>query len=156
MRPNAPESIRGVIASLIAGVLPELTTPWPQAQLRYSLGLLETIAAEWDGAVENLVHENESLQRICRVAAELAATPVGKPLARHGAALREAAVLAPPIILRVSVLSEFNNRLWEALLPVVEAVGGADETSVWAAAIKRDLQPVLHGYVKSRQFRTPV
>ncbi len=153
MRPNPPEAIRGVVATLAGGILPELSTPWTQAQLRYSMSLLESIAAEWDAAAENLVRENEDLQRVCRVISERADAHDGGPLIGHMASLRQAAALPPPPGLRLSMLSEFNKTLWTALEPVIDAVGATDDTAGWAASVKSELRPVLRAYVATRQFR---
>ncbi len=156
MRPTPPEAIRGLTTSLLSGILPELISPWSQSQLRNSLALLGTIAAEWDGAADNLVRENEALQQLCRSAAELAAAERGTPFTESRQTLAVAAALPPAPNLRISTLAERNGRLWQVLQPVIEAAARADGTEPWLAPIRAALQPLLRGYVAARQLRIPM
>lgn len=153
MRPTPPEVIRGVSSNLMSGVLPELATPWAQAQLRYALTVLDSVANEWDGAVENLVRENAALQRFCRLAADTADQTPGDDLAARRQALVEAAALPATPDLRVSKLSARNDLLWSTVEPLVELIGGSDGTEDWYAPLRAELQPLLRAYVAARQWR---
>jgi hypothetical protein len=146
VRPNVPEIVRGLNASLVTGIMPEIASPWAQAQLRYMLGLLNTVAAEWDGAAENLVRENEALLRLCAgVAGQLRAELSEECLA----GLFDVVALPATPNLRLSTLSERNDRLWRAAEPLIE-IAAADGTAL-AADLKERLQPLLRGYVAARQ-----
>jgi hypothetical protein len=152
VRPTASEVIRGVSRSLFDEILPELSSPWSQAQLRYALTALDTVANEWDAAVENLVRENARLEVFCRSAEE---ATVGFPDERFAAITRPLSAvleLSPPD-LRVSTLSERNNALWTAIEPLIEFLAAADEGPKRVVALRVELQSMLRDYVIARQYR---
>jgi len=64
MRPNGPESIRAVQAALAEVIAPELTTPFAQDTAQTLQMLLESLAAQWDTAAEELRRDNETLERL--------------------------------------------------------------------------------------------
>lgn len=67
MRPNGPESIRAVQAALAEVIAPELTSPFAQDAAQTLQMLLESLAAEWDTAAEQLRRDNETLGRLLSV-----------------------------------------------------------------------------------------
>jgi hypothetical protein len=153
VRPTASEVIRGVSRSLFDEILPELSSPWSQAQLRYALTALDTVANEWDAAVENLVRENARLEVFCRSAEE---ATVGFPDERLAAIARPLSAvleLSPPPDLRVGTLSERNNALWRAIEPLIEFLAATDEGPKRVVALRAELQSMLRDYVIARQYR---
>jgi len=64
MRPNGPESIRAIQAALAEVIGPELTSPFAQDAAQTLQMLLESLAAEWDTASEQLRRDNETLERL--------------------------------------------------------------------------------------------
>src|SRR5690349_13213402 len=125
MRPNTPELVRGVSANLLTELLPRLDSVWAQAQLRSVVGVLESIAAEWDGAADQLVRENADLQDICgRATSTVTRHKDEAKLAMLEQALRDAAALPPPPDLRLSTLATRNAALWEAVIPLIELIAG--------------------------------
>jgi len=148
VRPNTPELVRGLSANLLTELLPRLDSAWAQAQLRSVVGVLESIAAEWDGAADHLVRENEALQQICTHAASLISDAGAAPaLAENAPALRPASTLPPAADLRLSTLAERNTALWTALIPLIELIVGPCEAAPWAADLKRELAPALRRHV---------
>ena len=148
MRPNTPELVRGLSANLMADLLPRLDSAWSQAQLRSVIGVLESIAAEWDGAADQLVRENADLQSLCGRAATTAEQPsTDAALAALAPALCEAAALPPATDLRLSTLAARNAALWDAVIPLIELIGGPCETAAWAAELKPVLVPILRRHI---------
>jgi hypothetical protein len=148
MRPNTPELVRGLSANLLTELLPRLDSAWAQAQLRSVVGVLESIAAEWDGAADQLVRENADLQRLCAAAGTVAEQAgVAAELATLTPALRSAATLPPTADLRLSTLAARNAALWEALIPLIELIAGPCEAAPWATGLKQELTPVLRRHV---------
>ncbi len=154
MRPNTPELVRGLSANLLTELLPRLDSAWAQAQLRSVVGVLESIAAEWDGAADQLVCENADLQRLCAEAAAVAVQPGAETnLAAIAPALQASAALPPTIDLRLSTLAPRNAALWEALIPVIQLLAGPCETAPWAAGLKQSVAPVLRRHVAGHSPR---
>ncbi|HEY7295993.1 MAG TPA: hypothetical protein VH916_13185 [Dehalococcoidia bacterium] len=148
MRPNTPELAHGLSAHLLTEMLPRLESAWAQAQLRSVVGVLESIAAEWDGVADRLVRENEALQQACAAAAvvaERAGTEAA--LAVQAVSLRSAASLPQAADLRLSTLGERNAGLWNALIPVIELIAGPCEAAPWAAELRQEIAPVLRRHV---------
>ena len=152
MRPDGLDVLAGLPAALTQHILPELETAWSQAELRSVLGLLETLAAEWDGAVEALVQENAALAAACSALAGNPALRSGLP-AELAAALRKGASLPPPVDLRVRTLAERNTRLWSLLVPVLELLGAERLDAGGAAAAKAVLQPLLRSHSGASRLR---
>ena len=153
MRPNVPELVRGVSAALATSVIPQLPTAWSQAEVRYTLGILDTIAAEWDGAADNLVRENGALQRFATSAAALAAENDGLLPYPLQEALTDAAALPPVPDLRLSTLAERNDALWRAMIPLLELLGAGTLPAVPAATLRAEIAPVLRRYATDRMPR---
>lgn len=148
MRPNTPELVRGLSANLLMELLPRLDSAWAQAQLRSVVGVLESIAAEWDGAADQLVRENADLHRLCARAAAAAERPdIDPELGALAPALSELAVLPPTADLRLSTLAARNAALWEALIPLIELIAGPCEAAPWAAGLKQEVAPLLRRHV---------
>ncbi|HZQ36693.1 MAG TPA: hypothetical protein VFD32_12225 [Dehalococcoidia bacterium] len=148
MRPNTPELVRGLSANLLTELLPRLDSAWTQAQLRSVVGLLESIAAEWDGAADQLARENADLQNVCAQAAAVCERPDAEAeLTALARALRDAAALPPTPDLRLSTLAARNAVLWQAVIPLIELIAGPCEAASWAAGLKQVLGPVLRRHV---------
>ncbi len=69
MRPNAEEVLRGVQASLLAYVLPELQTEYARQELMIIYALLGLVGAGWDTGAQHLLEDNSSLRELARRAA---------------------------------------------------------------------------------------
>lgn len=148
VRPNGEQILRGVERSLLTHVLPELSSPYAQAQVRYAALLLNLLAAEWDDAAQRLLDDNAALRAWCGRAANALAH------AQPGLAdtLRAAAREQEPDI-RLSTLSAANDRL-RALttraLRALTANGGAadDLLQELRHALRRSVQRRLAGSLR--------
>lgn len=110
MRPNAEEVLRGVQASLLAYVLPELQTEYARQELMIIYALLGLVGAGWDTGAQHLIEENASLRELAGRAA--AALP-GGALADE---LRSLAAEEPSLLL--SHVAGANAKLAGALARV--------------------------------------
>lgn len=154
MRPDVPEVVRGLTHTLGGSVLPQLAAPWAQAQVRYALAALDTVAYEWDAAADALVRENAALQRFCLSLATLAQRDAADPaLTARSETLATAAALPAPPDLRLSTLSERNAVLWRAVEPLIELIVGPGEKEPWASQVRGELATLLRGYVGARGYR---
>jgi len=154
IRPDVPELVRGLTQTLGGSVLPQLAAPWAQAQVRYALGVLDTVAYEWDGAADAFVRENTALQVLCRSLLALAGGDAADPaLAAHADALAAATALAEPSDLRLSTLGARNAALWQVVVPLIELSVGASEQGAWVSTVRDELGALLRGYVQARGYR---
>ncbi len=69
MRPNSEEVLRGVQASLLANVLPEVQTEYTRTQVMIIYALLGIVANGWDGAWERVLADNGRLRELAARAA---------------------------------------------------------------------------------------
>lgn len=124
LRPGAEEIIRGVQRSLSVHVLPEVSSPYAQAQVNYALFLLNALAAEWDGAAQRLVEDNAAVRDWLGAAAARIA-------ARDAAVAEElrAAAVEQESDLRISTLARANDRLRFLQGKAFTALGVADDGS---------------------------
>ncbi|HZU75885.1 MAG TPA: hypothetical protein VFA70_03920 [Dehalococcoidia bacterium] len=153
MRPTVPELVRGISATLSAGVIPALQDPWLQAEVRYSLGVLETVALEWDGAADRLVRENDALQRFATFAAALGDEQRGALPEPLMAGLTEAATLPPAPDLRLTTLMERNAALWNAVIPLIELLGAESLPRPLAGQLQAEAAPLLRRHAAEHQLR---
>ena len=81
MRPNGEEVVRGVAASLMTYILPEIDSAYARMQLMIAIALLGVVASEWDVAAQRLVDDNAGLRSLAgRAADELAQQPAADSL----------------------------------------------------------------------------
>jgi hypothetical protein len=156
VRPNVPELVRGITAALLLDVTPELRTAWAQAEVRYALGVLDTVALEWDAAADNLVRENGDLQRCATFAAALADEYRGALPVPLVAGLLDAAGLPPVRDLKLSTLTKRNEALWQAVIPLIECIAAEAVAPEHAGALRSELSAVLHRYVAARRLHRGV
>lgn len=114
MRPNGEELLRGIQGTLNTYILPEVQTAHARLELVLAQMLLGVIAAEWDGAAQRLVDDNEALRELARRGAEALATAGGPERAAVADELRSLADEADPS-LHLSDLSTANGRLHDLL-----------------------------------------
>ena len=70
MRPNAEEVLRGVQASLLTNVLPEVQTEYTRTQVMLIYALLGLVGLEWDNGAQRALEDNASLRELAGRAAE--------------------------------------------------------------------------------------
>ena len=75
MRPNAEEIVRGVQASLLSIVLPEIQTEYARTQVTLMYVLLGIVANGIDVSCERLLADNGALRELTARAADAVATP---------------------------------------------------------------------------------
>ncbi|HEX5939114.1 MAG TPA: hypothetical protein VFZ12_02040 [Dehalococcoidia bacterium] len=80
MRPTAAESLRGMQASLLEVIGPELTSPFAQHTLQTMFMLLQSVAAELDGA-ESVNSDAQRIDELLEGVATAAGTQVVPELA---------------------------------------------------------------------------
>ena len=129
VRPTAVEVIRGIQAALASHVLPELASRYAQAQVMYSIMLLEMLSKEWEEGAHLLSEDNRAMRRLFARGAELVeALPVRDgALAALAADLRSAAGGPSAPSLRTSDLRGENERLRSLLTRLGEACDRARE-----------------------------
>src|SRR3990170_5792738 len=123
MRPTAVEVIRGIQGALASHVLPELSSRYAQAQVMYSIMLLEMLSKEWEEGAHILDEDSRGMKRLLARGAELIeALPArDKGLDSLAADLRAAAAGPGALTLRMSALRERNERLRSLLTRLGEA-----------------------------------
>jgi hypothetical protein len=152
MRTAAPELLRYTIGGISRSVLPELTSPYALAQMRYAFSLLDTIAAEADGAADRLVRENDAVQTFLRTAhAAASGTDAAAPLHALLATLADGASLPAATDIKISTLAGRNDALWAAATPVIELLGEYDGEP-WTDALRAAARPLLRAYVAARRY----
>ena len=153
MRTPTAELLRKTVGRLNESVVPELSTPYAHAQIRYAFSLLDTIAAEADGAADTLARENDAVQQFlhtAHVAADAADAP--ERLRALAPALAEGASLPAAADIKLSSLAARNDALWAAATPVIELLGEHDGEP-WTDALRAAARPLLHAYVAARRYR---
>src|SRR5579875_1417587 len=152
MRTPASDLLRKTIGGLNATAVPELTTPYAHAQIRYAFSLLDTIAAEWDGAADMLSRENEAVQAFLRRAHAAAADrDAPEPLRALAPTLAGGASLPQAADIKISSLAARNDALWAAAIPLIELLGEHDGEP-WTDALRAEARPLLHAYVAARRY----
>lgn len=154
MRTPVPDLLRRTILGLSTTVLPEVSSPYAQSQLRYAFAVLDTVAAEWDGAADAMLRENEALQAFCRRAAEFAAGGDAPAVLRSLApSLTDASALPPTPDIKLRTLAARNDALWPAAIAVIELVAANGSDAAWSVTLQAALRPLLRGYVEQRRYR---
>lgn len=113
MRPTPVEVMRGIQAALAGHVLPELTSRYAQAQVMYSIMLLDMLSKEWEEGAHLLHDDNQAMRRLFARAAKIidALPEAGDELKALAADLRGAAEGPPAPSLRMSDLRAEGERL---------------------------------------------
>lgn len=119
MRPTTDELLRGLQASLLTHVLPEVQTDFVRTELMLTYALLGIAAGEWDGAAQRLVDDNAAMRSLAaRAAAEIDDASLASDL-RSLADETDASI-------RLSELSAANTRLRGAIARLGVALEGDD------------------------------
>ena len=123
MRPTAVEVIRGIQAALAGHVLPEVSSRYAQAQVMYSIMLLEMLSKEWEEGAHLLTQDSQGLRRLLARGAQLIDGIGAKDAALDSlvADLKAAAGGRASPSLRMSDLREENERLHALLTHLGEA-----------------------------------
>jgi hypothetical protein len=134
LRPTTDELLRGLQASFLTYVLPEVQSEFVRTELMISYALLGIAASEWDGAAQRLVDDNGALRALAgRAAAEID----DQPLAAELRALAEETDAS----VRISELAAANTRLRDAIGRLGVTLEGREGL--------RDLRAALIGHLRA-------
>ncbi|HEU4759211.1 MAG TPA: hypothetical protein VFT91_04430 [Dehalococcoidia bacterium] len=143
MRPTALEGIRGIQEALLGTILPELQTMLAQDAAGTIQMLLESIANEWDTAVETLHADNRQVSRLLEQALGAIRSVAGAENRLDGIAGEIEGVLGEPAdgSLAVSRLTARNERLRAILERVLAGLEDVAEAPEFAPllSVKRDI-----------------
>jgi hypothetical protein len=120
MRPTAIESLRAIGGAVNEALLPEVTSPFAEEAGQAINMMVESLAAEMDTAVEDLLRGNAALRGILQDALDrasgndIAAIPVND--------INQALAYPQPREMTVSALSAESDVLREALASLLEAI----------------------------------
>jgi hypothetical protein len=137
MRPNADEVLRGVQASLLANVLPEVQTEYTRTQVMIIYALLGIVGVQWDSGPQRALEDNASLRELADRAAEEVAN------GRFAQELRSLAAEEPS--LRLSEIAAANATLAAALARVA-----AEEPEL--IALRSEIIDWLRADAESRSY----
>ena len=123
MKPGGIASLRGIQAALADALVPELTTAYAQDAAQTLTMLLESLAAGWDTAAEDLVSGNAAVRDLLSQAVQVFVAGDGNEPAAPLVKLCEDAIAVPPAAsLRLSALTAESESLRAVLERVVEAL----------------------------------
>ena len=71
MRPTPVEIIRGLQGSLATIVLPEVSSRYAQAQVLYSVMILDMLVKEWEEGAQVFVDDNKGIRELLRRGSDL-------------------------------------------------------------------------------------
>lgn len=137
MRPNPVEVLRGMQQALVAEIGAEVRSPFGQDALGMATALLESTIADLDGAVENLVRDNETIAALL----ERAASPIEALDPTLAKDVIGGLAQAEDRSLRVTPLSARNRELrglLERLLVLLEDERAADGLPDPLASLRAD------------------
>jgi hypothetical protein len=143
VKPDGIASLRGIQAALADALVPELTSAYTQDAAQTLTMLLESLAAEWDTAVEDLVSGNREVRRLLAEAVTVFSPPTNGN--EQAAALvkqcEDAIAVAPAPSLRISTLAAEGERLRAALEKVLVALEdiAAGPVDAPAMALRRSI-----------------
>ncbi|MEO7667608.1 MAG: hypothetical protein ABIU97_11340 [Dehalococcoidia bacterium] len=121
MRPDAVESLRAIQGAVNEVLLPELQTPFAQEAAQAVAMLAESLAAEWDTEVEDLLADNSTIRQILVTARDELAALNGNDIAAEAVKVIEAALESEADgRLTVSALNTENGTLRLALATLLE------------------------------------
>jgi hypothetical protein len=117
MRPTGLESIRAIQSALVEVIGPELTSAFAQDAAQTLQMLLESIAAEWDTAAEDLRADNETLGRLLSASRDAveSAMPGNERLRSLISQIKECLSEDEGGSISLSALTSRNNALRETL-----------------------------------------
>ena len=143
MKPDGVASLRGVQAAIADVLMPELHSAHAQDAAQTLTMLLESLAAGWDTAVEDLVSGNREVRRLLAEAVAVFSALGGgnEPAAALVKQCEDAISFAPASSLRISELTAESESLrgpLERVLAALEdiAAGSADAP---ALALRRSI-----------------
>lgn len=141
MRPAALESLRGMQAALAEVLLPDLRTMFAQDAAQVLQFMVESLAAEWDTAADDLHRDNATL---CGILAEARAAmnPKAGSNARLASLVNDIdAVLGrtPPDSLAVSALQQRNTELTGALERLLIEIEESGEVEGGVGEVRRSV-----------------
>jgi hypothetical protein len=142
VKPGDFASLRGIQAALADALVPELTSAYAQDAAQTLTMLLESLAAGWDTAVEDLVTANAAIRGLLSQAVPVFASNDGNEPAASLVTICEDAIAVPPAAsLRISELTAESESLRVVLEKVVEALediaAGSDDAR--ALALRRSI-----------------
>jgi hypothetical protein len=154
MRPDAVESLRAIQGAVNEVLMPELQTPFAQEAAQAIAMLGESLAAEWDTAVEDLLADNSTIRQILVTARdELAALNSNDSAAEVVKVIEAALGSEVGGRLTVSALNTENGTLRSALATLLELLedmqreqGYEQLASSRAAAYRHLRQEAVRGW----------
>ena len=150
MRPNGSESLRGIQAAVANVLAPEVTTAFGQEAVQAISMIVESLAAEWDTAAQDLVRDNGELRdvlgagRIALESVKESNTKAATLVIEIDGVLRQAGDGS----IAISSLTAENDRLRAALVVLLEFAEdvagdkGYDEIDTVRSAAYRHLRRV--------------
>jgi hypothetical protein len=149
VRPNGLEAIRAVQSALAETIAPELISPFAQDAAQTLQMLLESIAAEWDTAAEQLHRDNETVARLLDDARKALppASPRNESLLAIVSQIEQRLSEDGPASVAISALASRNEDLRETLEQTLMALENLADQPAPAiesvrAAIYRHLREV--------------
>jgi hypothetical protein len=124
VKPVGIASLRGIQAALADILVPELSSAYAQDAVQTLTMLLESLAADWDTAVEDLVCANATARELLSQAVSLfaAESEGNEPAAALVKECEDAIAVDPAASLRISELTAEGERLRAALEKVLVAL----------------------------------
>ena len=145
MRPNGEEVLRGLQASLLTYILPELQSRYAQTEVAITVALLGIVAGNWDGAAQRLVDDNAALRALAdRGADALTGLPQHAELAEALGSLANGSDAS----VRLSELSAANGQLRAA----IAQLGAAAQENASLAGLRQEVLDSLRLEAESRSF----
>jgi hypothetical protein len=151
MRPDAIESLRAIQGTLAEALAPELTSIFAQDSVQTLTMLVESLAADWDTAAENLSADNRALRHILSSARDSLSAAGGRNEERDVIVSQIDGVLreAGDGSIAVSSLTAENNRLraaLERLLCLLEDSSGEAAPDIRREAYNHLRQVAVRGW----------
>jgi hypothetical protein len=124
MKPNGLESLRAIQVAITEALAPEITSLFAQEAAQAVSMMAESLAAEWDTAVDDLTRDNAELRRILGNAVDALREPAGSNDTAAAIVKEIEGALALPgaATLTLSALTEENDSLLSALASLLEYV----------------------------------
>lgn len=143
MRPNGLESVRAIQSALADVIAPALTLPFAQDAAQVLQMLLESLAAEWDSAADQLRRDNETLAELLMSSREAIklASDGNESLAAAVSEIEQRLSEDVAGSIAIPVLSLRNNALrgtLEQTLMAFEDITG-EQTSVAITSVRGDI-----------------
>jgi hypothetical protein len=147
MRPGSLESLRGIQAALAGSIIPELSSAYAQDTAGTLQMLIESLAAEWDGLVEELSEDNRLMRELLNEALSVLKphSEGNETITRFVNKMEEPVGGSGPS-LRISVLNDENEALRGQLELLTVALEDVAPDPEYAAL--GDLRRAVYGHLR--------